>query len=133
MTIIQIILLLALTLIYVILLAGGKSKALTRLTLLGVYGTLFIFIVFPKEADKVAKLLEIESGKDMIIFLSIASVWLLATVNYIRGKRVERVISKLVRKNALDVLCAKLRAEGVVDDYLQIIKQHTNYTEECRK
>jgi len=123
MTIIQIILLLALTLIYVILLAGGKSKALTRLTLLGVYGTLFIFIVFPKEADKVAKILEIESGKDMIIFLSIASVWLLATVNYIRGKRVERVISKLVRKNALDVLCSKLRAEGIVEDYLQITKR----------
>ncbi|RUM46336.1 MAG: hypothetical protein DSY46_00150, partial [Hydrogenimonas sp.] len=64
-----------------------------------------------------------ESGKDMIVFLSIASVWLLATVNYIRGKRVERVISKLVRKNALDVLCSKLRAEGIVEDYLQITKR----------
>jgi len=57
------------------------------------------------------------SGIDMVIYLSIAGVWLLAVINFVRSKHLEYAITKMVRKNALDILCYKLRQLDKIDDF----------------
>ena len=86
----------------VILLFSGKFKAFMRLFLVMFYFILLIFIAIPPLSDKVANYFGIGTGKDMIIYLAIAIIWFLTSLNHAKILRTDRSITELVRKDALD-------------------------------
>jgi len=95
-------LLLILSISFVIYLISGRHKAFTRLGLLIIYFVLFIFILIPPLADKVANYFGISMGKDMIIYLATAAIWFFTISNHAKIKLTDRDITKLVRKDAID-------------------------------
>jgi len=117
MNIVQILLIIILTIGYYLFFQYENKKIRVRLFLLMAYGTILIFIISPESADKVAHMLHVTSGIDMVIYLSIAGVWLLAVMNFVHNKHLERAVTKMVRKNALDILCYKLRQMDKIDDF----------------
>jgi hypothetical protein len=86
----------------VIILFSGRHKALMRLFLVLFYFILLIFIAVPPLSDVAANFFGISTGKDMIIYLAIAIIWFLTALNHAKNKRMERNITVLVRKNAID-------------------------------
>ena len=86
----------------VILLFSGRHKALMRLFLVVFYIILLIFIAVPPLSDKVANFFGIGTGKDMIIYLAIAIIWFLISLNHAKILRTDRNITELVRKDAID-------------------------------
>ena len=95
-------LILFLSLGFVIYLLSGKHKAITRLALVFIYFCLFVFIVSPPLADIVANFFGIGTGKDMIIYLATAAIWFFTISNHVKIKIIERHITEVVRKDALD-------------------------------
>jgi hypothetical protein len=86
----------------VILMFSGKFKTFMRLFLVLFYLILLVFIAAPPLSDKVANFFGIGTGKDMIIYLSIAIIWFLTSLNHAKIKRTERHITELVRKEAIN-------------------------------
>ncbi len=86
----------------VILMFSGRYKTFMRLFLVLFYFILLIFIAIPPLSDIVAHFFGIGTGKDMIIYLAIAIIWFLSTLNHAKIKRTDRNITELVRKDALD-------------------------------
>ena len=93
---------LILSLSVVILMLSGRYKAYMRLFMILFYVILLIFIAAPPLSDKVANYFGIGTGKDMIIYLSIAVIWFMTVINHAKIRVMERNITELVRKDALD-------------------------------
>ena len=95
-------LILVLSFSFVIYMVSGRHKAFTRLGLVLIYFVLFVFILIPPLADKVANFFGIGAGKDMIIYLATAAIWFFTISNHAKIKATDRNITELVRKDALD-------------------------------
>jgi hypothetical protein len=95
-------LILILSLSFVVYMVSGRHKAFTRLGLVIIYLVLFVFIISPPLADKVANFFGIGTGKDMIIYLATAAIWFFTISNHARIKLTDRNVTELVRKDALD-------------------------------
>ena len=85
-----------------ILLITGKYKAFEKFFLLIVSSILLIFIISPQLSDIVANFFGIGKGKDLIIYIAIAILWFFYVINYVKIKKIERNITLIVRKKALE-------------------------------
>ncbi len=85
-----------------ILLITGKYKAFEKFFLLIISSILLAFIISPQLSDVIANFFGIEKGKDLIIYIAIAILWFFYVISYVKIKKLERDVTLIVRKNALE-------------------------------
>jgi len=73
-----------------------------RLLVLATGSALFVFILFPPLAHRVAWLLGVGRGVDLIFYLAHAFLLILVGMLYIKQKKQQTVITELVRKISID-------------------------------
>ena len=93
---------LILTISIAVLMLSGRYKTYMRLFMIFFYVILLIFIASPPLSDIVAHYFGIGTGKDMIIYLCIAIIWFMTAINHAKIRIIERHITELIRKDALD-------------------------------
>ena len=74
-----------------------------RMFVLTIGAALFIFILFPPLAHRAAWLLGVGRGVDLIFYLAHAFLLILVGMLYIKQKKQQLIITKLVRKIAIEI------------------------------
>ena len=101
MNIFQIII--AFSIIIILALIGRSREVLFKrvfyvlISIIGVF-----FIIFPESASKIANLVGIGRGADLIFYLFILFSWFWFTSTSVKMQRTERKITQIVRKIAID-------------------------------
>ncbi len=102
MILVKIILLVILSLAFIIMAFMNKYKVLNKVLILFFFIIAVIFIIFPQQSDIVASVLGISTGANLAVYLSVSILFLVVSSLYAKQKRQERMITRLVRKRALD-------------------------------
>lgn len=102
MILVKIILLVILSLAFIIMAFTNKYKVLNKVLILFFFVITAIFIIFPQQSDIVASILGISTGANLAVYLSVSILFLVVSSLYAKQKRQERMITRLVRKRALD-------------------------------
>lgn len=102
MIIVKIVLLLILSTAFIIVAFTNKYKILNKVLILFFFVITIIFVIFPQKSDIVASILGISTGANLAIYLSVSILFLVVSSLYAKQKRQDRIITKIVRKRALD-------------------------------
>lgn len=102
MIFIKIILLVIVALAFLIIATANKYKILNKLVILGMFCVSVYFIIFPTQADEVAAFLDIKSGVNLAIYLSVSLLFLITVSLYVKVRKQDKVITRIVRKNAIN-------------------------------
>lgn len=65
-------------------------------------GTAVVFILFPELTNKLAHTLGVGRGADLVFYTSILLFWFVILKLYSRLRKLEQVITTLIRKDALN-------------------------------
>ncbi|BCD62624.1 MULTISPECIES: DUF2304 domain-containing protein [Nitratiruptor] len=90
-----------LTAVFLLLSFSSRFRTYQRISVILFYLFLAFLILFPQKADKVAAFFGIGRGVDLVIYLSIAILSLIAAILYAKTKINERAITKIVRDIAI--------------------------------
>jgi small membrane protein len=63
--------------------------------------TAVLFVIFPNITNQLAHLLGVGRGADLVFYLSIVIFWFIILKLYTRIRRLEHIITEIVRKDAL--------------------------------
>lgn len=102
MILVKIVLLLILTCTFIIIAFTNKYKVFNKVLILFFFVISAIFVMFPQQSDIVAAILGISTGANLAVYLSVSLLFLIVSSLYAKQKRQERMITRLVRKRALD-------------------------------
>ena len=102
MIFIKILLLLMIAIAFTIIASMNKYKILNKLIILLFFFISAYFIVFPKQSDIVANLLDIKSGSNLVVYISITLIFLFVVSLFSKVKRQDRVNTRLIRLRTLD-------------------------------
>jgi len=89
-----------LTLAFLIFSFSSKLKIFQKLSVLGGYALVFLFILKPEYSDAVAHIFSIQSGTDLIVYIVLAITALVNIILYVNQKNNNRMITKIIRETA---------------------------------
>lgn len=69
-----------------------------------------VFILFPDITNDIANRLGVGRGADLIFYTSILIFWFVVLKLYARIRRLEQIITQVVRKEAIDEAEKKIKA-----------------------
>ena len=98
---IQLLLITSIVLIAVYFFMRMNNSLLDLLLLLVMVGAALLFILFPDLTSRLAHRLGVGRGADLVFYLSIVIFWFVILKLYARIRRLERIVTEVVRKDAL--------------------------------
>ena len=102
MIFIKIILLIIASISFLVVASVNKYKTLNKLMIVVFFLISAYFILFPKQSDIVASYLDIKSGVQLVVYISVSILFLFLVSLYVKVKRQDKVITKIIRKRSLD-------------------------------
>jgi len=102
MIFIKIILLFIVAIAFIIVASMNKYKILNKVTILVFFFISAYLIIFPEQSDIIANLLDIKSGVNLVVYISVSILFLFMVSIYAKVKRQDRTLTKLIRMRALD-------------------------------
>ena len=106
MIFIKVSLFIIITLSFVVVASVNKYKTLNIMLIVFLFFVSTYLIFVPSEADTLARFLGLEKGTDFVLYLSESILFLFIVSLYVKGRRQDRIITKMIRKRALDK-CSK--------------------------
>jgi small membrane protein len=79
-----------------------RNTLFDLLLLLGLIAAAIIFILFPDTTNTIAHRLGVGRGADLVFYTSIIIFWFVILKLYARIRKLEQIITEVVRKDALD-------------------------------
>jgi small membrane protein len=79
-----------------------RNSLFDLLLLLTLIAAAIVFIIFPDITNDIAHRLGVGRGADLVFYTSILIFWFVILKLYARIRRMEQMMTKLVRKDALD-------------------------------
>ncbi len=79
-----------------------KSKVINRLLFLAIFGVGFLFVLFPSISNRVAHLMGVGRGADLILYLFVLCFLVAFVALYARIRGLEQTIVQLIRQNAIN-------------------------------
>lgn len=79
-----------------------RNSLFDFLLLLLLIGAALIFIIFPEITNEIAHRMGVGRGADLVFYTSILIFWFVILKLYARIRKMEQIITKLVRRDALD-------------------------------
>ena len=101
MIFIKIFLITVLTIIFILFAFSSRLKIFQKLSVVGGYLALFLFILFPRYSDKIAQFFSIGTGKDLILYITVSLMSLISIIIYVGMKNNSLAITKIVRNGAV--------------------------------
>ncbi len=98
---IQLLLITCVALIAVYFFVRLRNSLLDLLLLLLLLATAVVFILFPELTNQLANKLGVGRGADLVFYTSIILFWFVILKLYARLRKLEQIITTLVRKDAL--------------------------------
>jgi len=98
---IQLLLVTCIVLIAVYFFARVHNSVLDILLLLVLVSTALVFILFPDITSKIAHKLGVGRGADLVFYLSIIIFWFVIIKLYVRIRKLEKIVTDVVRRDAL--------------------------------
>ncbi len=102
MKLIQLILLLALIIIFVSYFKWFRNAALDKILVALIFLAGVIFVLFPEWTSKISGVLGVGRGADLLMYLSIASFSYILLLFYSKIKKLENQLSEMVRRQAIE-------------------------------
>jgi len=102
MIIVKILLLALVAISFTIIASMNKYKILNKIIILFFFFLSAYFIVFPTQSDVIANVLDIKSGSNLVVYLSVGLLFLFVVSLFSKVKRQDRVNTKLIRLRSLD-------------------------------
>lgn len=99
---IKILLITGVALIAVYFFVRLRNSLFDLLLLLVLLGTAVVFILFPELTNRLANKLGVGRGADLVFYTSILLFWFVILKLYARLRKLEQIITTLVRKDALE-------------------------------
>jgi hypothetical protein len=99
---IQIVLITAVVLVAVYFFARLHNSILDFLLLLAMVTAALIFIFLPGITNTIAHKLGVGRGADLVFYLSIVIFWFVIIKLYVRIRKLEKIVTDVVRKEALN-------------------------------
>lgn len=100
MIFLKIFLLTVLTLIFIIFSFSQRLKIIQKMSVLTGYFILFVFILNPSLADKVANFFSIKNGTDLVVYIVIAITSLINIILYVGQINNKSIVTKIIREGA---------------------------------
>jgi hypothetical protein len=101
MTGIQLVLLMGVGFIAVIFLTRLGKKFMDVLFLSAMVFTAAIFIIWPDITNSIAHRLGVGRGADLVFYISILIFWMIIVKLFDRVRKLEQIITELIRKDAI--------------------------------
>ena len=95
---IKIILLLPLVILIIVFLPNLRNRTFYRLSLIGISGLGILFVLFPTITDKLAHLVGVGRGADLVTYIFILFFFLAGIFLYSKLRKMEADQTELVRK-----------------------------------
>lgn len=97
MIFIKFLLILIVTIGFIIFSFSSKLKIFQKLFIIIGYAVVFFFILYPSYSDKIAHMVSIKSGTDLIVYIVLALTALMNIVLYVGQNKNNRVLIKIIR------------------------------------
>lgn len=98
---IQILLITGVVLVAVYFFVRLHNSVLDILLLLALVSAAVVFIFFPDATNRIAHKLGVGRGADLVFYLSIVIFWFVILKLYVRIRKLEKIVTDVVRKDAL--------------------------------
>jgi len=99
---IQILLITGVVLVAVYFFVRLHNSVLDILLLLGLVSAAVVFIFSPDATNRIAHKLGVGRGADLVFYLSIVIFWFVILKLYVRIRKLEKIVTDVVRKDALN-------------------------------
>ena len=99
---IQIVLITAIVLVAIYFFVRLRNSILDFLLLLAMVTAALVFIFLPDLTNTIAHRLGVGRGADLIFYLSIVIFWFVIIKLYVRVRKLEKIVTDVVRKDALN-------------------------------
>jgi hypothetical protein len=99
---IQIVLITAVVLVAIYFFVRLHNSILDFLLLLAMVTSALVFIFLPDLTNTIAHRLGVGRGADLIFYLSIVIFWFVIIKLYVRIRKLEKIVTDVVRKDALN-------------------------------
>ena len=99
---IQILLITSIAFVAVYFFIRLRNTILDIVLLLALVAAAVVFVLFPDLTTKIANRLGVGRGADLIFYTSIIIFWFVILKLYARIRRLEQIVTGVVRKDALD-------------------------------
>ncbi len=101
MNLIQPLLVISILIISALYLARFRSRIFDRLIILTILATGIVFVCFPDLTSRIANLVGVGRGTDMLLYVSLVSVGFLLVVFYAKIREMSQTITRLTREDTL--------------------------------
>ena len=98
---IQILLITGVTLLTVYFFVRLHNSVLDILLLIAMVSGAMVFILFPDTSNRIAHKLGVGRGADLVFYFSIVIFWFVILKLYVRIRKLEKIVTDVVRKDAL--------------------------------
>jgi small membrane protein len=98
---IKVLLILMILFAFAIFFAAQKNRLIFKLFLILLLIISIIFVIFPNITNCIANFLGVGRGVDFVIYINIASLYIIVIILYKKIKELDVLITKLTRNNAL--------------------------------
>ena len=98
---IQVLLITGIILVAVYFFVRLQNSILDIMFLLLMIATALVFVLFPGITNELAHKLGVGRGADLVFYLSIIIFWFVILKLYTRMRRLEKILTEVVRKDAL--------------------------------
>jgi small membrane protein len=79
-----------------------RNTILDIILLLALVATGVVFVIFPDLTTDIARYVGVDRGADLIFYISIITFWFVILKLYARIRRLEQIVTDVVRKDALE-------------------------------
>lgn len=79
-----------------------KKRTLDILLLVAMVGCAAVFVIWPDITNKIAARLGVGRGADLVFYISILTFWFIILKLYARIRRLEQLLTGIVREDALN-------------------------------
>lgn len=98
---IQVVLLTGIGLISLVFISKTRKKRLYILMLMIAVAMSVVFILWPDVTNRIANVLGVGRGADLIFYISILIFWFIIVQLFSRIRRLEELVTELIRKDAI--------------------------------
>lgn len=84
-----------------------KKRTLDILLLFFMVGCAAVFVIWPDITNKIATRLGVGRGADLVFYISILTFWFVILKLYARIRRLEQLLTEIVREDALNKASAQ--------------------------
>jgi hypothetical protein len=99
---IQIVLLAGIGLISLVFITRTRKKSIYTVLLLLTVGVSVVFILWTEVTNKIARTLGVGRGADLVFYISILIFWFIIIQLFTRIRKLEQIVTDLIRKDAID-------------------------------